>query len=101
RTKKQKKCIYIPGTGKTLLSEILSETIAGEAGVPFFSISGSEFVEVFCLFLHIIFQVVIAVFPRVIFIGDLYCMMQMTHAKGGWRGGGKAVREATLLSLVA
>ena len=59
-----------PGTGKTLLAK----AIAGEAGVPFFSISGSEFVEMFegvaAARIRDLFAVARKNSPAIVFIGD-------------------------------
>ncbi len=85
-----------PGTGKTLLAK----AIAGEAGVPFFSISGSEFVEMFvgvgAARVRDLFEQAQAKAPCIIFIDEL-------DAIGKARGSGPMVheeREQTLNQLL-
>ncbi len=88
-----------PGTGKTLLAK----AVAGEAGVPFFSISGSEFVEMFvgvgAARVRDLFEQARAKAPAIIFIDEL-------DALGRARGaaspiGGHDEREQTLNQLLA
>ena len=88
-----------PGTGKTLLAK----AVAGEAGVPFFSISGSEFVEMFvgvgAARVRDLFEQARARAPAIIFIDEL-------DALGRARGavspiGGHDEREQTLNQLLA
>lgn len=86
-----------PGTGKTLLAK----AIAGEAGVPFFSLSGSDFVEMFvgvgAARVRDMFQQAVAKAPCIIFIDEL-------DALGKTRGtsivGGHDEREQTLNALL-
>ena len=86
-----------PGTGKTLLAK----AIAGEAGVPFFSLSGSDFVEMFvgvgAARVRDMFQQAQAKAPCIIFIDEL-------DALGKTRGtsivGGHDEREQTLNALL-
>jgi len=87
-----------PGTGKTLLAK----AVAGEAGVPFFSISGSEFVEMFvgvgAARVRDLFEQARAKAPAIIFIDEL-------DALGRARGiaspmGGHDEREQTLQQLL-
>ena len=86
-----------PGTGKTLLAK----AIAGEAGVPFFSLSGSDFVEMFvgvgAARVRDMFQQAAAKAPSIIFIDEL-------DALGKTRGssivGGHDEREQTLNALL-
>jgi len=88
-----------PGTGKTLLAK----AVAGEAGVPFFSISGAEFIEMFvgvgAARVRDLFQQAAASAPAIIFIDEL-------DALGAARGtfpniGGHDEREQTLNQLLA
>src|SRR3989449_1373608 len=87
-----------PGTGKTLLAK----AIAGEAGVPFFSLSGSDFVEMFvgvgAARVRDMFQQAEAKAPCIIFIDEL-------DALGKSRGtsviGGHDEREQTLNQMLA
>jgi cell division protease FtsH len=88
-----------PGTGKTLLAR----AVAGEAGVPFFSISGSEFVEMFvgvgAARVRDLFEQARAAAPAIIFIDEL-------DALGRARGatspiGGHDEREQTLNQLLS
>jgi cell division protease FtsH len=88
-----------PGTGKTLLAR----AVAGEAGVPFFSISGSEFIELFvgmgAARVRELFEQARQKAPCIIFIDEL-------DAVGGARGfgprlGGHDEREQTLNQLLA
>ncbi len=88
-----------PGTGKTLLAR----AIAGEAGVPFFSINGSEFVEMFvgvgAARVRDLFEQARAKAPAIIFIDEL-------DAVGGARavypyGGGHEEKEHTLHQLLS
>ena len=86
-----------PGTGKTLLAK----AIAGEAGVPFFSLSGSDFVEMFvgvgAARVRDMFQTAQATAPCIVFIDEL-------DALGKTRGssvvGGHDEREQTLNALL-
>ncbi len=88
-----------PGTGKTLLAR----AVAGEAGVPFFSISGSEFVEMFvgvgAARVRDLFEQALKAAPAIIFIDEL-------DALGRARGaatlqGGNDEREQTLNQLLS
>ena len=87
-----------PGTGKTLLAK----AVAGEAGVPFFSISGSEFVEMFvgvgASRVRDLFRKANNMAPCIIFIDEI-------DAIGGKRdtrhGGGDSEREQTLNQLLS
>ena len=86
-----------PGTGKTLLAK----AVAGEAGVPFFSISGSDFVEMFvgvgASRVRSLFEDAKKAAPAIIFIDEI-------DADGGQRGvglgGGNDEREQTLNQLL-
>jgi len=86
-----------PGTGKTLLGK----AVAGEAGVPFFSLSGSDFVEMFvgvgAARVRDMFQQAVAKAPCIVFIDEL-------DALGKTRGtsivGGHDEREQTLNALL-
>jgi cell division protease FtsH len=89
-----------PGTGKTLLAK----AIAGEAGVPFFSISGSEFIELFVgigaarvrdLFVQAKQQA-----PCIVFIDELDALGK-SRAGGGPILGGNDEREQTLNQLLS
>ena len=75
-----------PGTGKTLLAK----AVAGEAGVPFFSISGSEFVEMFvgvgAARVRDLFEQARAKAPAIIFIDELDALGR-ARAAGGAMGG--------------
>src|SRR5947207_38772 len=86
-----------PGTGKTLLAK----AVAGEAGVPFFSISGSEFVEMFvgvgAARLRDLFEQARAKAPCIIFIDELDAL---GRARGAGGIGGHDEREQTLNQLL-
>ncbi|MBI1248281.1 ATP-dependent zinc metalloprotease FtsH [bacterium] len=86
-----------PGTGKTLLAK----AIAGEAGVSFFSMSGSDFVEMFvgvgAARVRDLFQQAAAKSPCIIFIDELDALGK---ARGGSIVGGHDEREQTLNALL-
>ena len=86
-----------PGTGKTLLAK----AIAGEAGVPFFSLSGSDFVEMFvgvgAARVRDMFQQAVAKAPCIIFIDELDALGK---TRGGSVVGGHDEREQTLNALL-
>ena len=88
-----------PGTGKTLLAK----AVAGEAGVPFFSISGSEFVEMFvgvgAARVRDLFEQARQKAPAIIFIDELDAMGRARGAFGGM-GGGNDEKEQTLNHLL-
>ena len=87
-----------PGTGKTLLAK----AIAGEAHVPFFSISGSDFVEMFvgvgAARVRDMFEKAKASAPCIIFIDELDAV---GRKRGAGLGGGHDEREQTLNQLLA
>jgi cell division protease FtsH len=87
-----------PGTGKTLLAK----AIAGEAHVPFFSISGSDFVEMFvgvgAARVRDMFEKAKASSPCIIFIDELDAV---GRKRGAGLGGGHDEREQTLNQLLA
>ena len=86
-----------PGTGKTLLAK----AIAGEAGVPFFSLSGSDFVEMFvgvgAARVRDMFQQAVSKSPCIIFIDELDALGK---TRGGSAIGGHDEREQTLNALL-
>jgi cell division protease FtsH len=86
-----------PGTGKTLLAK----AIAGEAGVPFFSLSGSEFVEMFvgvgAFRVRDLFQKSKDNAPCIIFIDELDAVGRQ---RGAGIGGGNDEREQTLNQML-
>lgn len=85
-----------PGTGKTLLAK----AVAGEAGVPFFSISGSEFVEMFvgvgASRVRDLFDQAKKAAPAIIFIDEI----DAVERHGAGMGGGHDEREQTLNQLL-
>jgi cell division protease FtsH len=87
-----------PGTGKTLLAR----AVAGEAGVPFFSISGSEFVEMFvgvgAARVRDLFEQARQKAPAIIFIDELDALGRARGAYPG--GGGHDEKEQTLNQLL-
>jgi cell division protease FtsH len=87
-----------PGTGKTLLAR----AVAGEAGVPFFSISGSEFVEMFvgvgAARVRDLFEQARLMAPAIIFIDELD---SLGRARGAYGLGGHDEKEQTLNQLLA
>lgn len=87
-----------PGTGKTLLAK----AVAGEAGVPFFSISGSEFVEMFvgvgAARVRDLFEQARAKAPAIVFIDELDALGRARGAAGPI--GGHDEREQTLQQLL-
>lgn len=87
-----------PGTGKTLLAK----AVAGEAGVPFFSISGSEFVEMFvgmgAAKVRDLFKQANEKAPCIVFIDEIDAIGQKRNANGS---GGNDEREQTLNQLLA
>ena len=87
-----------PGTGKTLLAK----AVAGEAGVPFFSISGSEFVEMFvgvgAARVRDLFEQARAKAPCIIFIDELDALGRARGAVPGF--GGHDEKEQTLNQLL-
>jgi cell division protease FtsH len=89
-----------PGTGKTLLAR----AVAGEAGVPFFSISGSEFVEMFvgvgAARVRDLFEQAGKSKPCIIFIDELDALGRARMA-GQFGGGGHDEKEQTLNQLLA
>ena len=86
-----------PGTGKTLLAK----AIAGEAGVPFFSISGSDFVEMFvgvgASRVRDLFQDAKKNAPCIVFIDEIDAV---ARRRGSGLGGGHDEREQTLNQLL-
>jgi cell division protease FtsH len=86
-----------PGTGKTLLAR----AVAGEAGVPFFSISGSEFVEMFvgvgASRVRDLFEQAKASAPCIVFIDEIDAV---GRSRGAGLGGGNDEREQTLNQLL-
>ena len=86
-----------PGTGKTLLAK----AVAGEASVPFFSISGSDFVEMFvgvgASRVRDLFQQAAKVAPAIIFIDEIDAIGRTRDSKFG----GNDEREQTLHQLLA
>jgi len=86
-----------PGTGKTLLAR----AVAGEAGVPFFSISGSDFVEMFvgvgASRVRDLFKEAKAAAPCIVFVDELDAV---GRHRGAGIGGGNDEREQTLNQLL-
>jgi cell division protease FtsH len=87
-----------PGTGKTLLAR----AVAGEAGVPFFSINGSEFVEMFvgvgAARVRDLFEQARAKAPAIVFIDGLDAL---GRARGAFPGAGLDEKEQTLNQLLS
>ncbi|HWZ87517.1 MAG TPA: ATP-dependent zinc metalloprotease FtsH [Polyangiaceae bacterium] len=87
-----------PGTGKTLLAR----AVAGEAGVPFFSINGSEFIELFvgvgASRVRELFEEAKRVAPAIIFIDEIDAV---GRSRGTGMGGGHDEREQTLNQLLS
>jgi len=87
-----------PGTGKTLLARAL----AGEAGVPFFSISGSQFIEVFvgvgAARVRHLFDAAKKNAPSIVFVDELD---SIGRTRGTGLGGGHDEREQTLNQILA
>ncbi|EGV30802.1 ATP-dependent metalloprotease FtsH [Thiorhodococcus drewsii AZ1] len=87
-----------PGTGKTLLAR----AVAGEAGVPFFSLSGSEFVEMFvgvgASRVRDLFEAAKKESPCVIFIDEIDAV---GRSRGAGLGGGHDEREQTLNQILS
>jgi len=87
-----------PGTGKTLLAR----AVAGQAGVPFFSINGSEFVEMFvgvgAARVRDLFEQARQHAPAIIFIDEIDAL---GRARGAWGLGGHDEKEQTLNQLLA
>jgi len=87
-----------PGTGKTLMARAL----AGEAGVPFYSISGSEFIEVFvgvgASRVRKLFEAAKTNAPSIVFIDELD---SIGRTRGAGLGGGHDEREQTLNQVLA
>jgi cell division protease FtsH len=87
-----------PGTGKTLLAR----AVAGEAGVPFFSINGSEFIELFvgvgASRVRELFEEAKKVAPAIIFIDEIDAV---GRSRGSGLGGGHDEREQTLNQLLS
>jgi len=86
-----------PGTGKTLLAR----AVAGEAGVPFFSISGSEFVEMFvgvgASRVRDLFAMAKKTAPAIIFVDEIDAVGRV---RGSGVGGGNDEREQTLNQIL-
>lgn len=86
-----------PGTGKTLLAR----AVAGEAGVPFFSISGSEFVEMFvgvgASRVRDLFQTAKKAAPAIVFLDEIDAVGRV---RGTGVGGGNDEREQTLNQIL-
>ncbi len=86
-----------PGTGKTLLAR----AVAGEAGVPFFSISGSEFVEMFvgvgASRVRDLFKMAKTAAPAIIFVDEIDAVGRV---RGTGVGGGNDEREQTLNQIL-
>lgn len=86
-----------PGTGKTLLAK----AVAGEAGVPFFSISGSDFVEMFvgvgASRVRDLFETAKKNAPAIVFIDEIDAVGRQ---RGAGMGGGHDEREQTLNQLL-
>jgi len=86
-----------PGTGKTLLAR----AVAGEAGVPFFSISGSEFVEMFvgvgASRVRDLFETAKKASPAIVFIDEIDAVGRV---RGTGVGGGNDEREQTLNQIL-
>ncbi|HEX3694094.1 MAG TPA: ATP-dependent zinc metalloprotease FtsH [Polyangia bacterium] len=87
-----------PGTGKTLLAR----AVAGESGVPFFSISGSEFIELFvglgAARVRELFKEVKKSAPAIVFIDEIDAV---GRSRGAGLGGGNDEREQTLNQLLS
>jgi len=87
-----------PGTGKTLLAR----AVAGQAGVPFFSINGSEFVEMFvgvgAARVRDLFEQARQRAPAIIFIDEIDAL---GRARGAYSVGGQDEKEQTLNQLLA
>jgi cell division protease FtsH len=88
-----------PGTGKTLMAR----AVAGEAGVPFFSISGSEFVEMFvgvgAARVRDLFEQARQAAPCIIFIDELDALCRARTPFSGYGGGDE--KEQTLNQLLS
>ena len=86
-----------PGTGKTLLAR----AVAGEAGVPFFSISGSDFVEMFvgvgASRVRDLFEQAKDAAPAIVFVDEIDAV---GRHRGPGLGGGHDEREQTLNQLL-
>jgi cell division protease FtsH len=87
-----------PGTGKTLLAR----AIAGEAGVPFFSVNGSEFIQMFvgvgASRVRDLFRVAKEASPAIIFIDEIDAVGRQ---RGAGLGGGHDEREQTLNQILS
>jgi len=87
-----------PGTGKTLLAK----AVAGEAGVPFFSINGSEFIQLFVGVgagrVRDLFQTAQAAAPAIMFIDEIDAVGRQ---RGAGLGGGHDEREQTLNQILS
>lgn len=89
-----------PGTGKTLLAK----AVAGEAGVPFLSVSGSEFVEMFVGVgssrVRDLFAEAKELAPAIVFIDEIDAIGKARGRGGLYGGGGNDERESTLNQLL-
>jgi cell division protease FtsH len=87
-----------PGTGKTLLAR----AVAGEAGVPFFSVNGSEFIQLFvgvgASRVRDLFQQAKSVAPAIVFIDEIDAVGRQ---RGTGLGGGHDEREQTLNQILS